>query len=96
MGSTAGYLAWVRSVPKEPAAKIAVGCAGGRLCVCPQKGVAQKAFIRPGIDMGDAIVRDSSDRRFACGRAFCLLRTSENSGPCSCNHTISRRTKETP
>jgi hypothetical protein len=65
-------------------------------CAYPQQSeFVRKAFIRFGIDMGKAIVRDSSNRRFRCQgvlacRApylFTLLRTSRNSGPCSCKNS---------
>jgi hypothetical protein len=54
-------------------------------CAYPQQsGYRREPFIRSGIDIGDAIVRNSSNRRFRCqgvlarwARIFNLPRTSQ-------------------
>jgi hypothetical protein len=76
------------------------GGRGGMIFAYAQRSAfSSKAFIVSGIDIGQAIVRDSSNRRFALPagpRSLCPAAAKpEHRAPCSFPSTpISRRTKE--
>jgi hypothetical protein len=72
MGSIAGYLAWVPPVRREPASQTRMSCGEAMIVRMPNKAaIAEKPFILSGIDIGDAIVRDSSNRPLSMSGRTC-------------------------